>query len=151
MLYIAWKRGLPRKFARFVLFRPIKKRSFNLLHVLDHFIRTLAVNSVSDFLGMEEAGHYATKCFEELDSARIHRAGQQGTEAARQHHALDNAWLCEYWGKLSLWGSWVESKYTVAARMPWGFHTNINNKHVHDFVLFLFFHFNALNRNQAWT
>ena len=40
MLYVAWK-GLPRKFARFVLFRPIKKRSFNLLCVLDdwlHFI-----------------------------------------------------------------------------------------------------------------
>ena len=29
------KRGLPRKFARFVLFRFIKKRSFNLLCVLD--------------------------------------------------------------------------------------------------------------------
>ena len=37
------------KFARFVLFRPIKKRSFNLLCVLDLFFRTLAVNSVSDF------------------------------------------------------------------------------------------------------
>ena len=33
MLYVAWKRWLPRKFARFVLFRPIKKRSFNLLFV----------------------------------------------------------------------------------------------------------------------
>ena len=38
-----------RKFARFVLFRPIKKRSFNLLFVLDLFFRTLAVNSVSVF------------------------------------------------------------------------------------------------------
>ena len=47
-------------------------------------------------LGME-AGHYATKCFQELDSARIHRAGQQGTEAVRQQRqqrALDNAQLC---------------------------------------------------------
>ena len=35
--------------ARFVLFGPIKKRSFNLLCVLDLFFRTLAVNSVSDF------------------------------------------------------------------------------------------------------
>ena len=35
MLYVAWKRGFPRKFARIVLFRPIKKRSFNLLCVLD--------------------------------------------------------------------------------------------------------------------
>ena len=35
MLYIAWKRGLPQKFACFVLFHPIKKRSFNLLCVLD--------------------------------------------------------------------------------------------------------------------
>ena len=35
MFYIAWKRGLPRKLARFVLFRPIKKHSFNLLCVLD--------------------------------------------------------------------------------------------------------------------
>ena len=30
LLYIAWKRGLPQKFARFVLFRLTKKRSFNL-------------------------------------------------------------------------------------------------------------------------
>ena len=37
MLYVACKRGLPRKFSRFVLFRPIKKRSFNLLCVLDLF------------------------------------------------------------------------------------------------------------------
>ena len=35
MLYIAWKRGLPRKCSYFVLFRPIKKRSFDLLCVLD--------------------------------------------------------------------------------------------------------------------
>ena len=37
LLYVASKRGLPRKFSRFVLFRPIKKRSFsfNLLCVLD--------------------------------------------------------------------------------------------------------------------
>ena len=33
-LYVAWKRGFPQKFARFVLFCPIKKRSFNLLCVL---------------------------------------------------------------------------------------------------------------------
>ena len=37
MLYVAWKRGPPLKFARFVLFRPIIKRSFNLLCVLDLF------------------------------------------------------------------------------------------------------------------
>ena len=37
MLYAAWKRGLPRKIARFVQFRPDKKRSFNLLCVLDLF------------------------------------------------------------------------------------------------------------------
>ena len=37
LLYVAWKRGLPRKFARFVLFRPIKRRSFNLLCALDLF------------------------------------------------------------------------------------------------------------------
>ena len=35
VLYVAWKRLLHRKFARFVLFRIIKKRSFNLLCVLD--------------------------------------------------------------------------------------------------------------------
>ena len=38
MLYEAWKRGLPQKFAHFVLFRPIKKRSFNLLCVLDLYL-----------------------------------------------------------------------------------------------------------------
>ena len=37
MLYVAWKRGLPRKCARFVPFRLIKKRSFHLLCVLDLF------------------------------------------------------------------------------------------------------------------
>ena len=42
--------GLPRKFARFTLFRSIKKRAFHLLCVLDLFFRTLAVNSVSDYL-----------------------------------------------------------------------------------------------------
>ena len=31
MLYVASKRGLPRKCARFVLFHPIKKHSFNQL------------------------------------------------------------------------------------------------------------------------
>ena len=37
LLYVAWKRGFPGKFARFVLFCLIKKRSFsfNLLCVLD--------------------------------------------------------------------------------------------------------------------
>ena len=34
---VAWQRGLPRKFACFVLFCLIKKRSFNLLCVLDIF------------------------------------------------------------------------------------------------------------------
>ena len=37
LLYLAWKRGLPRKCAHFVLFHPIKKRSFNLSCVLDLF------------------------------------------------------------------------------------------------------------------
>ena len=49
MFYLAWKRGLPWKFACFVLFCPIKKLSFNLLCVLDLFFRMLAVNSASDF------------------------------------------------------------------------------------------------------
>ena len=37
LTFCAWKRGLPRKFAHFVLFHPIKKCSFNLLCVLDLF------------------------------------------------------------------------------------------------------------------
>ena len=37
LLYVASKRGLPRKFARFVLFCPIKKRCFNSWCVLDLF------------------------------------------------------------------------------------------------------------------
>ena len=37
MLYAAWKRGLPRKIARFVLFCPIKSVPFNLLCVLGLF------------------------------------------------------------------------------------------------------------------
>ena len=35
--YVAWKRGFSWKFARFVLFHPIKKCSFNLLCVCDFF------------------------------------------------------------------------------------------------------------------
>ena len=35
LLYVAWKRGFPQKFARFVLFHLIEKRSFNLLCVFD--------------------------------------------------------------------------------------------------------------------
>ena len=53
MLHVAWK---PRKFARIVLFRPIKKRSFNLLCVLDlffFFFRKQAVNSVSDLFVLD--------------------------------------------------------------------------------------------------
>ena len=41
MLYVVRKRGLPRKFARFVLFRPSKKRFLNLLCVLDLFSERL--------------------------------------------------------------------------------------------------------------
>ena len=37
MLYVAWKRGFPQNFSCFVLFRSIKKHSFNLLCVLDFF------------------------------------------------------------------------------------------------------------------
>ena len=37
MLYVAWKRWLPRKCVRFVLFCPLKKRSLNFLCVLDLF------------------------------------------------------------------------------------------------------------------
>ena len=43
MLYVAWKRGLPRKFARFFLFRLIKKRSFNLLCVLGSLLLASAL------------------------------------------------------------------------------------------------------------
>ena len=46
MLYVAWKRGLPRKCARFVLFRPITKRSFDLLCALDVFYR---LNKIDNF------------------------------------------------------------------------------------------------------
>ena len=42
MLYVAWKRGLFEKFARFVLFRPIKKRCFYLLCILDLFSHLIA-------------------------------------------------------------------------------------------------------------
>ena len=41
VLYVAWKRWLRQKCARFVLFRLIKKRSFNLLCVLDWWIDRL--------------------------------------------------------------------------------------------------------------
>ena len=50
LLYVAWKRGLPRKFARFVLFRPVKKRSFNPLRVLD--LTTAPTNNALDLSGI---------------------------------------------------------------------------------------------------
>ena len=75
MLYVALKRGVPRKFARFVLFRPVKKRSFNLLRVLDLFSRTLAVNSVSDFLNvkgsLEDCGVKTLQCFSRSSFHRL--------------------------------------------------------------------------------
>ena len=49
VLYVAWKRWSHRKFACFVLFRLIKKRSFNLLCVLDqisHVIINLCLGRV---------------------------------------------------------------------------------------------------------
>ena len=46
-VYVAWKRGLPRKFARFLLFRLIKKLPSNLLCVLDHVARSFAVNYIT--------------------------------------------------------------------------------------------------------
>ena len=58
MLYGAWKRRLPWNVSHFVLFRLIKKRSFNFLCVLDLFFRKLAVNGVSD-LFLEDIGKSA--------------------------------------------------------------------------------------------
>ena len=54
MLYVAWKRGLPQKFAHFVLFRLIKKRSFNLLCVLDLFSECWQSTLFQIFLYMGE-------------------------------------------------------------------------------------------------
>ena len=39
VLYVAGTRGFPRKFARFVLFRLIKKRSLNLLVVWISYLK----------------------------------------------------------------------------------------------------------------
>ena len=59
MLYLAWKRVLPRKFTPFVLFRPIKKCSFNLLRVLDLFCQYLCnLNTISaSALNSSGCGH----------------------------------------------------------------------------------------------
>ena len=43
---LAWKRGLPQKFACSVLFHPIKKRSFNHLCVLDHHSFSLVLSQI---------------------------------------------------------------------------------------------------------
>ena len=48
------KRGFPRKFARFVLFRLIKKRSFNLLCVLDLFSACVAPDHLRRGTGRDE-------------------------------------------------------------------------------------------------
>ena len=50
MLYVAWIRGLPRNVARFVLFRPINKRSFNLLSVMEHVLNGNAEIKTAEFL-----------------------------------------------------------------------------------------------------
>ena len=50
MLYVAWKRGVPRKCARFVLFHSIKRRSFNLLCVWGLFSESCQSNLFQIFL-----------------------------------------------------------------------------------------------------
>ena len=57
-LSIAYEADLPLR-TLFVLFRPIKKRSFNILFVLDLFFRTLAVNSVSDFFSLRTQSSFS--------------------------------------------------------------------------------------------
>ena len=47
IMYVAWKRGLSRKCACFVLFRPIKKHYFNLLSVLGHITQWPGPETIS--------------------------------------------------------------------------------------------------------
>ena len=65
MLYLAWKRGLPRKCARFVVFFQLKSFRFNLLFVSDlsSFFRTLAVNCVSDVFLIKKRSVQPCACF----------------------------------------------------------------------------------------
>ena len=49
-MFVAWKRGFPQKFARFVLFHLIKKCSFNLLYVLDLTVKALSYSHGQNFL-----------------------------------------------------------------------------------------------------
>ena len=61
-LYVAWKRGLPQKCACFVLFCPTKKCSFNLLFVLDLFSERWQSTLFQIFLYFFPDNSYFTVC-----------------------------------------------------------------------------------------
>ena len=70
LLYVAWKRGFPRKFARFALFRQIKKRSFNLLCVLDLFQNAGSQLCFRFFFFVFHCGHDVTKSVFNIHNAQ---------------------------------------------------------------------------------
>ena len=109
MLYVAWKRGLPLKFAQFVLFRPIKKCSccFNLLCVLDPFFRMLAVKSVSGFFF--STCHFQTHAY-------THKHTILRTHTLTHRHTHYQAYWFDHAGGLCGWGSDCDSSSGSAAQ-----------------------------------
>ena len=87
-LYVAWERGLPRKFARFVLFRLIKKRSFNLLCVLDLNKPSLLVYTIVIIIIKKKQGpvlNFIRLFFKQIDlSIRVGDSGQWAAQCPRK-------------------------------------------------------------------
>ena len=79
-MYVARKRWLHRKFARFVLFRLIKKRSFNLLCVLDLFFSECWQSTVSDLKNLK---NLIWKIWNRVDCQRSEKRSQNTQEIKR--------------------------------------------------------------------
>ena len=123
------------KCACFVLFHPIKKRSFNLLCVLDLFSRTLAVNSVSDFLNvkgsLEDCGVKTLQCFSRSSFHRLtfgtgSRLWKHPGMSVGDIHTFEDKILNEGVGKV--FNDW---KWDYLSQNQYGFFLEIMSINVH--------------------
>ena len=71
ILDVAWKRGLPRKCARFVLFRSVKKRSFILLCAFDLFFQNAGSQLCFKFLMIPVAYRFPLSLYDVSSSSGL--------------------------------------------------------------------------------
>ena len=90
LLYEAWKRGLPWKCARFVLFCPIKKRPFNLLRALDLYINQSQLSCERPWL--HQLGLLKQLCYLKTDLHASKHKIHPPVEAVSQETGALNSW-----------------------------------------------------------